>query len=293
MTATSTPRGVDRGRFPGREWPSFPRLGDDGVVSAHAVDTPFGSSLRRWRSLGRLSQLELAHRAGTTPRHLSFLETGRSRPTRGMVARLAEALALPLRERNALFTAAGFAPDYPETALEDADLAPFRAVLSSMLDAHEPFPGFVIDGHWTVLHATPAAAALLPPEPASRNLVELMFAGAWRELIDNWADIAQPVARRLQRESAARPADERLAELADLARGAAGIADTPAGLAVTSEERVLCPHFRWGERVIRTVSVAATFGQPLDVTLDELRVELFFPLDAEAEQAMRDFANAV
>ncbi len=257
------------------------------------MDSPFGSSLRRWRTLGRLSQLELAHRAGTTPRHLSFLETGRSRPTRGMVARLAEALALPLRERNTLLTAAGFAPDYPETDLEDADLAPFRAVLSSMLRAHEPFPGFVVDGHWTVLHATPAASALLPPEPGSRNLVELMFAGAWRELIDNWADIAQPVARRLQRESAARPTDERLAALAALAREADGVADTPVGPAASTEERVLCPHFRWGERVIRTVSVAATFGQPLDVTLDELRVELFFPLDAEAEEAMRQFAKTL
>lgn len=258
------------------------------MATASTTVTPFGGRLRSWRRAAGVSQLELAHRAATTPRHLSFLESGRSRPSAGMVERLAEALALPLRERNALLAAAGLPPAFAETPLDAEDLAPFRAVVTQLLAGHEPYPAFVVDRHWNVVQANRPAAMLLPPAGGA-NLVRLSYEGPWRGLIANWDELAWPGVRRLEREAAARPGDDVLAGLVSIARAAvAGLPEThPAG-----GERVLCPHFRVGDQVIRTASVVAHFGQPLDVTLEELRIELICPADAEAERFFRAAAAA-
>jgi len=249
--------------------------------------TPFGASVRRWRRMRGTSQLELAHRAGTTSRHLSFLETGRSRPSRDMVARLAEALQLQLREANDLFRSAGLASAYPESAFSESDLAPFTAVVEQMLHAHNPFPAYAIDRRWNIVQANSAAQRFLPDSP-ERNVVRLTYAGAWRNLIANWDDIAWPGALRLQRESAQHPDDEELADLATLAvEACAGLAAQdvmPAG-------RVLCPAFRFGDDLIRTISVVAQFGGARDVTLEELRIELFFPADEQSAQHFMRLSN--
>ena len=124
--------------------------------------TPFGKALRLWRRLRGVSQLDLAGAAATTTRHLSYLETGRSRPSREMVERLAEALAIPLRERNRLLEQAGLPPAYPEGGLAADDLAAFRNVLDRLLATHEPYPAFVVDRHWNLVAANAAAQRVSP-----------------------------------------------------------------------------------------------------------------------------------
>jgi transcriptional regulator with XRE-family HTH domain len=245
--------------------------------------TPFGAALRRWRLARGVSQLALANLAATTTRHVSFLETGRSRPSGEMVARLAEALELPLREANELFRAAGLAAAFPETPLAAEDLAPFNAVVEQMLSRHHPYPAYAIDRHWNIVRTNRAASTLLP-EDAERNLVRLTYAGPWRALIANWSDIAWVGARRLQTEAAQRPDDEELAALVSLATEAChGVPER----SVVDGAPVLCPHFRVGDRLVRTITVVAQFGAARDVTLDELRIELVYPADDEADAFFR------
>jgi transcriptional regulator with XRE-family HTH domain len=253
---------------------------DDQVTVLASQTTPFGSALRRWRLAHGWSQLELSVASETTSRHVSFLETGRSRPSRDMVERLARALGLPLRERNLLFHSAGLAQGYPESALESEDLAAFRLVVDRMLESHEPFPAYAVDGHWNIVRANAAADRFLATT-SERNVVRLTYAGVWRDLIDNWDDIAWVGVRRLQAEAGRFPQDDELAELVELA--ASAVSDLPRRPADAST-RVLCPNFRVGDDLVRTISVVAQFSAPLDVTLDELRIELVYPADDDARR---------
>ncbi len=248
----------------------------------------FACELQHWRRLRRLSQLDLALAAATTPRHVSFLETGRSRPSREMVERLGAALELPLRARNHLLESAGFPAAYGETPLVAPDLAPFRSVIARMLAQHEPFPGFVVDRHWNIVEANAAAQAFLGESP-ERNVARLTYAGPWRELLDNWPAIAWSGVQRLHDDVQRQPQDAVLRELLDLALEAVREVPRPRDV---GGERVLCPHFRVGETVVRTLGVVAQFGSPRDVTLDELRVELIYPADAAADEFFRQLANA-
>ena len=240
----------------------------------------FGSQLKEWRGHRRMSQLDLATAAGISTRHLSFLETGRSRPSRDMVHRLALALDLSLRESNQLFHAAGHARMYPESSLGSADLTAFRMVVDRMLASHEPFPAYAVDGHWNIVRAN-ASASRFRAATSERNVVRLTYAGPWRELIANWDDIAWVGLGRLQAEAARFPHDEELADLVDLAASAV---DVRPSAPADSSSRVLCPVFRVGDELVRTISVVAQFGAPLDVTLDELRIELIYPADEEARR---------
>ncbi|MFZ2501270.1 MAG: helix-turn-helix transcriptional regulator [Nocardioides sp.] len=245
-----------------------------------SAPTPFGSALRRWRLARGWSQLQLSAASQTTSRHVSFLETGRSRPSGDMVHRLAEALDLPLREHNQLLHAAGLAHAYPESGLESEDLAAFRSVVDRVLSGHEPYPAFAIDGHWNIVRANAAAETLLAPTE-ERNVVRLTYAGPWRDRIANFEDLAPAGLARLQAEAARFPHDEVLGELVELAALAVRGLPRPA---VDPSLRVLCPHFRVGDEVVRTISVVAQFGSPLDVTLDELRIELIHPADDHARR---------
>ncbi len=167
----------------------LPSSGDAAAVTSLSTGSRFGAELQHWRRLRHLSQLGLAVAAETTPRHVSFLETGRSRPSREMVERLGYALELPLRARNSLLEAAGFTGAYAETPLASDDLAPFRQVVERMLAQHDPFPGFVVDRHWNVVQANPAAQGFFDGSE-ERNVARLTYAGPWRELIHNWPAIA-------------------------------------------------------------------------------------------------------
>ncbi|MEX2562676.1 MAG: helix-turn-helix transcriptional regulator [Nitriliruptoraceae bacterium] len=254
-----------------------------------AVDTsPFGRGLRHWRRIRGTSQLELAITAATTTRHLSFLETGRSRPSRQMVERLSDALTIPLRERNRLLEMAGLAPTYVEGALDSQDLAPFQAAIDRLLTAHDPYPGFVLDRHWNIIQ-TNRGSELFLANFDGRNIVDLAL-GAWRPLIENWSSVTGALTQRLAADFLRFPDDDMLRQLHGRLSDALGSGSRRSEDSTTS--RVICPHFNINGITIRTITVAARFESVADVTLDEIRVELTYPEDDIAERYFRQQLTA-
>ena len=251
------------------------------MATLHAV-TPFGALLRSWRRERGLSQLDLALTADTTPRHVSFLETGRSRPSREMVLRLAEALDIGLRDRNHLLERAGLAAIYPREDLRGASLRPFEQAIGRLLDAHEPYPGLVIDGHWNVIAANHGATTLFGADLVATNLIRRLYGEpAVRELTVNFADVAWASLERLRHERRQAPLDDELRALVEFAEAA--IADLPRP-AEPPAELVICPDFRIGDLIVRTVSMIARFDTARELTLDELQIELTYPRDEAAER---------
>ncbi|HET9142304.1 helix-turn-helix transcriptional regulator [Actinophytocola sp.] len=255
------------------------------MSSEPATISPFGARLRHWRAHHGISQLALAAKVGTTARHLSFLETGRSRPSRHMVLRLGEALGVTLRERNQLLHAAGLSATYPQAQLDGPDLAPFRTALDSLLHAHLPYPAMVLDQHWTVVLANPACTRLFGPDLEGTNLAHRFLTDPnAQQSVVNWPDIAWAGLDRLRHQRDRAPSDPYLAELVTLAETT--LADTPRPQ-LPAPDPVLCPWFRIGERIIKTIGIAARFDATTDITLDELRIELTYPLDDTAEHFFR------
>jgi transcriptional regulator with XRE-family HTH domain len=244
----------------------------------------FGDLLRAWRSRRGLSQQQLGLIAEVSARHLSFIETGRSRPSREMVLFLAEHLDLPLRDRNELLLAAGYAPVYPARALDDPDMAPVREALHRLLAAHDPYPAAVVDGSWQLLVAnqgvqllTEGVAPHLLRPPVNVLRVSLHPDGMAPRIL-NLGQWSQHLLHRLSLQAAA-GADRRLAELHDELAGYPGVVDHPpvvddAGLGVA-----LPLHLRTSSGPLSLLSTVAAFAGPLDVALSELRVEAFYPAD--------------
>ncbi len=262
--------------------------------------SPFGALLRQWRGLRGLSQLALAGEAATTTRHLSFLETGRASPSREMVLRLAEALDVPLRERNALLEAAGFASVYRETPLDAAELGPVRRVIALLLEASEPFPSLVVNHAYDVVLANAATtrffSRLLAPGDLAAlgrlNLVRATFhPRGLRRFVLNWAEVAPVMIGRLQREAQRCPAGDPLRRLVDEVLESPGIAPE---WRHPSLERPLPPvipmHLKRGDLEARFFGTITTLGTPQDVTLQELRIETFLPADAATEDLARRLA---
>ena len=254
----------------------------------------FPQELRDRRTRRRLSQLELADRAGTTQRHLSFMETGRSAPGREMVVRLAESLELPLRERNDLLLAAGYAPAYPRGALTGPKLAPVLEALEHILTGHLPYPAVVVDRYGQLVAANSAFALLtegvdadlLGPEP---NLYRLaLHPRGLAPRIVNFDDWAQHVLSGLRREADRHP-DERLtalcAELGDHAPARRPAAPDTLGFAVPMELRS-----RHG--LLRLITTITTFATAADVTLAELKLEAFLPADRATSAVLTDLGAA-
>ena len=252
-----------------------------------------GERLRDWRQKRRLSQLDLACEAEISTRHLSFLETGRAAPSRDMVLRLAERLEVPLRERNALLLAAGFAPMFPERSFDDPGLAAARTAVEALLTAHMPFPALAIDRRWTLLASNPAVAPLLAgvdPKlmegPVNVLRLSLHPAGV-APRIANLAEWRGHILSRLRRQLA----ESGDAELADLIRELAaypgGEAHPRAGDgAIAAPLRLKTPA---GE--LSFLSATMTFGAPLDVTVAELAIETFLPADPATAAALRAMAG--
>jgi transcriptional regulator with XRE-family HTH domain len=252
-----------------------------------SVETsPFGRGLRQWRRLRGVSQLDLASAAATTTRHLSFLETGRSRPSRQMVDRLGDALQIPLRERNRLLELAGLAATYPQGELTDDDLAPFQRAIDRLLVSHEPYPGFVVDRHWNMVATNQGTERFLADTP-ERNTVRLVL-GPWRPLIENFSEVARALLDRVGADLLRYPGDEALNELHREVQAVLGDAPTSS---VRSSTRVICPHFRIDGSLVRTITVAARFESVADITLDEVRVELIYPEDETAERFFRALSD--
>ncbi|MBM3516848.1 MAG: helix-turn-helix domain-containing protein [Alphaproteobacteria bacterium] len=264
---------------------------------------PLGTLLKRWRAWRGLSQLECALSAGVSPRHLSFVETGRAQPSRAVVASLAAALDLPLRERNALLVAAGYAAAYPETPLDDASLALVNEALDRLLAQQEPYPALVVDRCWNLLRANAAtqriAQALLgagtPPATGRPNLLRMVFdPGQLRPHIENWDEAAVRLLRRAHGEGNGAH-DRELSDLIDELLAFPGVPRawrTAAALPVRPP--ILAIRFRRDALRMAWFSMMTTLGTPEDVTLQELRIESFFPADgATAALAAALARNAV
>lgn len=257
----------------------------------------FGAMLREWRSAKRLSQLALALEADLSPRHLSCIETGKAQPGRDVVMRLADTLEMPLRERNALLIAAGYAPLYPETPLGGPELGRMRRAVEFILAQQEPYPAFVIDRHWNVLAANDGAERfnvfLLGRPARHRNMVHQIFDPAdLRPAIANWEEIAGAIIRHLQDDVAAAPTDDAGRRLLAEALAYPGV---PARWRQRELEAAPSPLLntlfeRDGER-LGFFSTITTFGAPRDVTLAEIRIECCFPIDERTAAACRDLAQ--
>ncbi|TDD29480.1 XRE family transcriptional regulator [Actinomadura sp. KC06] len=242
----------------------------------------FGRELRRWRTRRRVSQLDLAIRADTTQRHLSFLERGRSRPGRAMVVRLAEALGLSLRERNELLLAGGYAPVYAETSLDAPELGPVREALDRILDGHLPYPAVVVRPYGELVAANAAfgvltegaAPALLEP-PVNVLRLALHPDGMARRVV-NLAEWGRHITGSLRDRAVRSPdpaLDEFIAELDGYVPDMEPSADH-LGFAVPLRLRA-----RAGEREMRLITTLTSFATAVDVTLSELRLEAFLPAD--------------
>jgi transcriptional regulator with XRE-family HTH domain len=244
-----------------------------------------------------MSQLDVAVTAGVSARHLSFVETGRAQPSREMVLLLADVLEVPLRERNALLQAAGFAPGYRETDLGDAELGPIRRSLEFLLERHEPCPAVVCDRGWNLRMQNAAAIRLLRAivDPATiappLNIMRMVFAAdGFRPYIVNWPELAGSLIQRLHREALAHGDDE-AGDLLDMAL-ASGVPSGWRTVDLGAAPAAIVPmHLRKGDLELRLFSALTTLGTPLDVTVQELRLETFFPADPASEQTLRRLAG--
>lgn len=261
----------------------------------------FGLRLRWWRKRRGLSQLDLAGAAGTSQRHVSFLESGRTQPSREMVLCLATALDVPLRQQNALLLAAGFAPIWGERDLAAPELATVNHALDYILAQQEPFPALVVDRHWNLLRANVGAQRLTtfltgpapdPPPTGAVNLAEWLLSPAGlRPLLVNWQDVAIHFLRGVQAEAIAdgtRDTADLLQRLLDYP-GIPALSHVPA--LEESQPPVLVMHFRKGETSLHLFTTIATLGTPHDVTVQELRIECFFPADVDTSRVFSDWAT--
>jgi transcriptional regulator with XRE-family HTH domain len=253
-----------------------------------------GVLLRDWRRRRRLSQLDLALRAEVSARHISFVETGRSTPSRELLLHLAEHLDVPLRERNVLLLAAGYAPTFPETPLDDAAMSPVREALDNVLRGHEPFPAVVVDGGWNLISANRPAMTLLAggvaPEllaPPANTLRIVLHPDGLAPRIANLAEYSSHLLTRLHRQAILAD-DPALSDLYDELRGYPGVHAPPSAAAEPSELlfvplRLLGPD----GAELTFFSTLSTFGTARDITLAELAVESHFPADRATDAALR------
>jgi transcriptional regulator with XRE-family HTH domain len=253
-------------------------------------ETPIGRLLREWRGARRMSQLALALQAKVSARHVSFVESGRSKPTREMVLRLADVLDVPLRERNLMLNAAGFVAHYAETSLDAVGMEPVARALAWILERQEPHPAVVMDRYWNLLRANGGAHALfgrlvdLERLPSPINVLRLMFdPEGVRPHVANWDEVAPALLRRLAREAVGGVPDSALRALRDELLGLPGVRELDAAQPLTAPLLPVVPiRFRRGEFAADFFSMLTTLGTPHDITCQEIRLECFFPYDSRA-----------
>jgi transcriptional regulator with XRE-family HTH domain len=256
---------------------------------------PVGALLREWRQRRRMSQLDLAFEADVSSRHLSFLETGRAQPSREMLLHLAQHLDVPLRERNTLLTAGGFALVFPERPLTDPAMDAVRAAVDLVLAGHEPFPALAIDRHWNMVASNSSIAFLLTGVDESLlhppvNVLRLaLHPNGLAPRIANYRQCRTHLTARLRQQIAA-TADGQLMELMEeisaypeppgAANGMAGVEGEYAGI-------VMPMQIVTDDGILSLFSTTTVFGSPLDITLSELAIEAFFPADARSGEMLR------
>lgn len=269
-------------------------------MSAGAAEPagPVGELLRQWRKYRRFSQLRLASEADISTRHLSFVETGRAHPSRKLVLHLADHLQLPLRERNRLLLAAGYAPVYPETALGAPEMATVRAVIRRVLAAHQPYPAVVVDRRWNMVEANDmvgllihdSAPELLAP-PTNVLRVTLHPEGLARRIV-NLGQWRAHVLGRLRRQISLSP-DPALSALHDELRGYPCEQDVPDAEVPPAGAVAIPLIIRHQGRNLSFLSTVAAFGTPVDITVAELVIESFFPAEPATAEALRAHAEAI
>ena len=257
---------------------------------------PVGDLIREWRQRRRLSQLDLALDADISTRHLSYVETGRAAPSRAMVLHLAEQLEVPLRERNTLLTAAGFAPIYRERALDDPALQAAREAVDLVLRAHEPNPALAVDRHWNLIsHNRPVLLLLhgVPPallQPPLNVLRLSLHPEGLASKIVNLAAWRNHLFERLRHQIAV-SADPVLAALLEELQGYPAPPGTEPHEAFDASAVAVPLQMRTAAGVLSFISTITVFGTPIDITLSELAVETFFPADAATAQALRHMSD--
>jgi transcriptional regulator with XRE-family HTH domain len=261
----------------------------------HPTATAVGQLLRDWRAARGMSQLDLAMHAGFSARHVSFIETGRTQPSRQALLVLAETLEVPLRERNRLLEAGGYAHVYRQTPLAAEEMSHIRGVLQFILDRHTPYAAIVLDRYANCMMGNGASerlvAALVDSSLLTEHMNYLRIAfhplGA-RRFIVNWDEVARHLLGRAERELGQAKGDEVAAALLTELQDYAGpLVHERRSAGVTAGDLLLPIHIRKGDLELRMFSTIMTLGTPQDVTLQELRIETFFPADEASERAWR------
>lgn len=247
----------------------------------------FGDLLKNWRSQRRMSQMELGMTANVSPRHVSFLETGRARPSKAMVLRLSESLEVPRATRNTLLNAAGFAPAYTARDLAEADMACVREAMDWTLERHNPYPALAFDRHWRLLRLNACAAALLAPLHIGigDSLLEaFMDGGALVDAIENRDEVIRHLVVRLRTESAHLGGDAVLDAAAEQFGAEIGDDDPHAD---DSMPAVIPARYRVNDRVLSFFSIISQFGATEDIALADVKIELMFPADESTRIALQ------
>ena len=256
------------------------------------MTTAFGDILREWRGMRRFSQLELSLQAEISARHVSFLESGRAKPSRAMVVKLADALQMPKETANKAMHAAGFAPVFPQLPVEDAALEPVRTAVSLMLANHDPLPGVAIDRSWDIIGANNAALSLFGAIGITGvgNMMDALVAAAESDAIVNWEETALLALARLRAEIIQYGGDHRLeryaSQIANHPRLAEADLDT-----VDFGQAVIPTVFNLGGRTLSLFSTIAHFGTVQEVAASDIRIEMMFPADAQSREYFNQQAN--
>ncbi len=258
-----------------------------------------GALLRHWRSMRGQSQLSLSGDTGVSQRHISFIESGRSIPSRQTLLHLATALDVPLRERNTLLLAAGYAPIYSDNGLSSPEMRSVTAALERMLRQHEPFPAVVMDRYWNVLLANTAVARFfghfvdLAARPGPRNLLHLMFDPAgMRPFLANWNELARSLLERVRRESVGRAADGETRKLVATLLAYPDVDAAWRATTISGVTPVIPIGFVKDGSVLNLFSMVTTVGTPQTIAAQELRVECMFPADEATELAYARLVSA-
>ncbi|MCH9684641.1 MAG: helix-turn-helix transcriptional regulator [Deltaproteobacteria bacterium] len=262
--------------------------------------TAVGPLLRRWRSARGLSQLALAEQAEVSTRHISFVENGKAQPSREMVLVLASALDVPLRERNTLLTAAGFAPVYRESAIQQPHMSNVRRALDFIMQRQEPFPAIVVNRRWDLLMSNEGAQRLMeamPPDPSmgvhARNAMHLVFhPGGLRRYIVNWDEVSRVLMARLVREATQDALCDDLDPLVESLMDYPHMPRAHRDPSPHDASQVLVPlHLRNGDVELRLFTTVASLGTPIDITAQELRIEHYYAEDDVTEAWFRSAAD--
>jgi len=250
------------------------------------MNTTFGPALKEWRNRRRVSQLDLGSLAGVSARHISFLETGRSKPSREMVHHLSEFLEVPLSERNALLNAAGFADAYSRRDLSGNEMAQVRAAIDWTLERHDPFPALALDRHWNVVRANNSARIMIGALGLSEGdsmLSAITDAKRMEAAVVNWDEVARHLIVRLRTESTYVGGDPVLESAADRM---VEQQRTRWPVGSGSLEAVVPIQFKARDMILSLFSTIAQFGTAEDIALADLRIEMYFPADEETRQTL-------